>query len=407
MNPAATAAGFVGVWACVAEWTNERDRHGADWRRVRGGSERAQRASGGQTCERQGAGWRWGVGAQPPPGGSTVSERSEQALFAPGETTAIGSLPHRDPVAAARCALAATTLPCMPSLPRRSPAESMVAQAVSSLPGVTLGQYGSVAIDATRFDPQAAAEVNLGGESFGGLRAFLDLAVARQHRGPVKWQFIGPVTLGVSLIRAGASRTVAFRLAVGAVRAHLAAIADEVERRLPDRRQLVFLDEPWFDSLMSPDFPIPPETAVDLTSEAMASVESQAVVGVHCCGPADVSSLLASGPRVLSIPPAPEIADAAGYLQGFLERGGTIAWGAVATGGPILTSVDRYLRGLWRLHRVLVERGCDPELLRSRVIVTPECGLGLHSMTVAQRVLELTDALGQQVRSGVPAAQFR
>ncbi|MEJ7719632.1 MAG: hypothetical protein WKF58_03985 [Ilumatobacteraceae bacterium] len=123
-------------------------------------------------------------------------------VFGPRSTTAIGSLPHRDPVGAATCAFAATTLPCIPSLPRRSPAEGMVAQAVGSLPGVTLGQYGSISIDPSRFGSDIVVGADLRGESFGGLRAFLDLAVRRDHRGPVKWQFIGPVTLGLSLRRA-------------------------------------------------------------------------------------------------------------------------------------------------------------------------------------------------------------
>ncbi len=35
----------------------------------------------------------------------------------------------------------------IPALPMRSPAEGMIAQAIAGLPGVSLGQYGSFAID--------------------------------------------------------------------------------------------------------------------------------------------------------------------------------------------------------------------------------------------------------------------
>lgn len=334
-----------------------------------------------------------------------MAARPHATGFAPGETTAIGSLPHRDPHVAARLALEATTLPCIPSLPRRSPAEAMVAQAVSSLPGVTLGQYGSIAIDATRFDVDASARVDLAGDAFTGLRTFLAAAAGRSLPA-VKWQFIGPVTLGVSLLRAGASPDLAFRLSVGAVRSHVAAIAAEVGRRLPSTRQVVFLDEPWFGSLMSPDFPIPPETAVDLVSEAMAAIEGSAVVGVHCCDRADIASLLASGPDVLSIPVACDLADAAGYLHAFLDRGGTIAWGAVATDGPVQTE-ERSLRKLRDLYCALVARGCDADLLSLGSMITPQCGLGLHSLGVAQRVLELTSSIGVRVRSAANATQVR
>lgn len=330
-----------------------------------------------------------------------------ERVFGPGSTTAIGSLPHRDPEAAAACALDASTLVCIPSLPRRSPAESMVAQAVSSLPGVTLGQYGSVAIDVCRLDPEAVADVNLRGESFCGLRAFLDLAAARGHSEPVKWQFIGPVTLGMSLLRAGAPEAVAFRLAVGAVRAHLAVIAAEVARRLPSSGQVVVLDEPCVGPSMSPEFPIPPEEAVDLMSEAMAVLEGVAVVGLHCCARADIASLLASGPRLLSIPVSSAVVEAAGYVHDFVERGGIVAWGAVATDGPVLNRPERSWRALRSTWQALGDRGGDVELIRARSLITPQCGLGMHSMAAAQRVLELTAEVGRRVADDVPASQLR
>ena len=46
-----------------------------------------------------------------------------------------------------------------------------------------------------------------------GSRAFL-AAAARGMRGPVKWQFVGPVTLGVALLRAGVAPDAAFAVAV-------------------------------------------------------------------------------------------------------------------------------------------------------------------------------------------------
>jgi hypothetical protein len=54
----------------------------------------------------------------------------------------------------------------------------------------------------------------------------------------------------------------------------------------------------------------------------------------------------------------------------------------------------------------LADRGCDPDLLRQRSIITPQCGLGLHSMAVAQRVLELTATLGERVLDEVQAVPF-
>jgi hypothetical protein len=281
-----------------------------------------------------------------------------------------------------------------------------MAQAVSGLPGVSLGQYGSIALDVSRFEPDAGFNVNINSESFGALRAFLDLAVERGHTGPVKWQFVGPVTLGMGLVRAGSPVDVAFRTAVNAVRAHLVGLSLEISSRLPSSQQLVLIDEPWIGSLMDDDFAIAPDTAVDLISEAMAVVESAATVGVHCCAEGDLASLLATGPKVLSIPTTASVLASAGYVTSFLEGGGIVAWGAVPTGGPILTSAERCWRDLCDVWCGLVERGCDPMLLRTRSLVTPACGLGLHSVGVSDRVFSLAGALGTRVRDQARATQF-
>ncbi len=345
--------------------------------------------------------------AEPETNATTATGPSPVVPAAFGATTGVGSLPHRDPRKAALAAFEQVTLPYVPSLPRRSPAEGLMAQAVFGLPGVSLGQYGSIALDVRRFEPDAEFNVNLASDAFGGLRAFLDLAVSRGYGGPVKWQFVGPVTLGVGLVRAGAPIEIAFRTAVNAVRAHLLAISLEIASRLPSSPQLVLIDEPWIGSLMDDDFPIPPDTAVDLISEAMAVAERLATVGVHCCATsADLASLLATGPKVLSMPSSPAVLDAVGYLQGFLDAGGIVAWGAVATGGPILTSADRCWRDLCDLWCGLVERGCDPMVLRTQSLITPACGLGMHSTAVSDRVFALADALGTRVRDQVRATQF-
>ncbi len=93
-----------------------------------------------------------------------------------GAATGVGSLPHRDARAAAEFSLRENELVMIPSLPRRSPAESLIAQAVVGTPGVTLGQYGAIAVDLDRLDPEAPVITDLAADGFGGFRAFLDHA---------------------------------------------------------------------------------------------------------------------------------------------------------------------------------------------------------------------------------------
>ncbi len=323
-----------------------------------------------------------------------------------GAATGVGSLPHRSVHDAATFALRKYDLPAIPTLPRRSPAEGMIAQAVVGINGVTLGQYGSIAVDVRALDPDAPVHTDLANDAFAGIRTFLATAAGRGLTGPVKWQFVGPVTLGAALTRVGVPVDTAFPVAVRAVRAHLATLAAAVATALPASPQVVWLDEPWLGDLMHPGFPIAPEQAIDLMSGAMAAVEPMATVGVHCCADVDIASVLAAGPDMLSVPVHPSLANVAGYLVRFLESGGRVAWGVVPTDGPIPTSSERSWRQLSDLWCELVSRGCDPVLLRQRSLVTPHCGLGLHAPSVADRVVRLTREVGRRINEQAVASRF-
>ncbi len=327
-------------------------------------------------------------------------------VITPGASTGIGSLPHRDARAGVEFALREHELAVIPSLPRRSPAEAMIAQALVGVPGIALGQYGSIAVDVDRIDT-SAVRTDLGSDSFVGFRTFCDVALERGLAGmPVKWQFVGPITLGVALIRAGVPVDVAFEVGETAVRQHVRALHAEVARCMPGSPQLVLFDEPWLGELADQDFPIDPDHAIDLLSGAMASLQPDATVGVHCCARTDWASVLAAGPQVLSLPATGDLVSVGGYLQRFLEHDGWIAWGAVATDGPIGVTAGRawyHLSGLWC---ELVQGGADPVALRRQSFVTPHCGLGMHSPVVAERVCRTVRDISRRVRDQATAARF-
>lgn len=326
------------------------------------------------------------------------------SILGNGTTTAIGSLPHRDLAAAVAFALQATSLPAIPTLPRRSPAEGHVAQALVGITGVTVGQYGALSVDVGRVNPVNPVITDISNDAFAGMRAFL--AAAPADLAAVKWQFVGPVTLGMALLRAGVPEHTAFEVAVRAVRSHVQHLLDVIGRALPHAQQFVFIDEPDFVGLTDSSFPIAPDTAIDLVSGALAAVEGRAVSGLHCCGDADWSSLIAAGPNIVSLPVNPAIVECAGYLQRFLERGGVIAWGAVQTDGPISNTPERPWRLLADLWCQLAERGCDQTMLRRQSMITPACGLGAHTPVVATRVLAIANEVGQRVHDQAFASRF-
>lgn len=338
----------------------------------------------------------------------TLPRRVGPSPFADGATAGIGSLPHRDPVAAAAFAIGEFDIATIPSLPQRSIAETMIAQAVSGIQGLSIDAVGSPIVDRP-FERIASGSVvtDLDHDAFAGVRAFLDLAAKVNLDGAaVKWQFVGPVTLGVALQQAGIAADSAFDVAVTTVRAHLAALSSIISEALPNSQQMVVLDEPWFAELMTPGFPIPPDHAIDLMSSAMAAVPSSTLTGIHCCAPCDVATLLASGPGIISLPVTHELVDWAGYLTRYLVDGGIIAWGAIPTDGPVSSSPERAWRTLSDLWCALVQRGCDPVLLRRQSIVTPQCGLAWHSASVARRIARLNADVGKRIKDQSSATRF-
>lgn len=317
--------------------------------------------------------------------------------IAPGTDTSIGSLPHTDPAAAVEFVLSRQTrLPAAPSLPQRSPLEGMIAQAAWKVPGVVVGPDGSIDLRLDALDPDAPiGDPGLDGEPFATVRTFLTAVTGRTR--PVKLQLTGPVTLGLALHAAGADAGRAFAVAGAAVRSRARSLLHLAARSAPGTPLVVFLDEPGLTGLMHPEFPLDPESAVDLTSSALAVLERGAVTGLHCCGPTDWKLLIQSGPHILSAPLGLGLDSAGETLGRYLDDGGWVAWGAVPTDEPIGSTPGRLWRQLSAGWCGMVQAGCDPVLLRTQSLVTPACGLATHGVTQAERVVSLTRQVAARV----------
>jgi methionine synthase II (cobalamin-independent) len=321
-------------------------------------------------------------------------------LVTTGTATAIGSLPLGDRDRAVELVLKVLPrLPAAPSLPTEHPIESMLAQAAWGLRGVTVVPDGNLAVVADELDPHHpftdGAGAGIGGPPFATLQTFLRAVQGRP--GPVKLQLTGPVTLGRALHDAGAPAEVAFAVAGLAVRERAEALLAAARHVLPTAPLLVFLDEPGLSGNEHPRFPLANDAVVQLLSESLATIELDAVSGVHCCGPTDWSLVTQAGPRVLSMPVSASLASHAGTLGRFLDRDGWIAWGAVPTDEPVGESGDGLWRRLSDLWCALVRDGCDAGRLRRQALVTPACGLAGHGPSQADHGLRLAADLGRRV----------
>ena len=325
----------------------------------------------------------------------------------PGATFGVGSLPHRSMSEALDFIWTSTDIPTISSLPRLSPAEGMIAQALVGIEGVSVGQYGGISVDVAHLDVDQFITTDLHSAAYGSFKEFLDTFQQRNTRNvtSVKWQFVGPVTLGAALLRLGLEAEIAFPLALQAVRSHVLALEEEVTRVCGDITQIIVLDEPSLSEALEPGYPVGIEYIIDLISGALAAVEPRNISGLHCCSRTDWGAILATGANIISVPvpnanneeDMAEMLVAASRISDHLTYGGHIAWGAVRTDGPISTNAERSWKTLMETMCALVNAGVDPDLLRRRSYVTPTCGLGAHSDGIAERVFIHAKKLSEKV----------
>ena len=324
-----------------------------------------------------------------------------------GATTGIGSLPESDARSAVEFSFSVCPdLPFLPQLAGSDRSGQMVAQALVGVRGVEVSTSGALMVDPLRLDPPATVVPDLDHPAYSCLPAFLELARS-ERPAAVKWQLTGPLTLALALMRHGIPARTAFDVGVRAVRTTTRALHRAIDDALPGVEQVVIIDEPSTSAVLCPGFPVPPETAIDLVSGALAGVEmAVAAVGVHCCADADMMALVAAGPNLLSFPVRPEVVQFAGRLGSFLDRGGWIAWGVVPTDRP-LGSADRYWRELQTIWRELEEQGCDPVRLRHQSLLTPVCGLGFHTTEQARSIFAMCTELSLHIESDAAAVVAR
>ncbi len=322
-----------------------------------------------------------------------------------GMATAIGSVPHRDAHSAAALVLRCLPeLPAAPELPLRSPLEGVIAQWAGAVPGVDVRPDGSLEITEP-LDALAPVQPTFANETHCGLLTFLEVAAA-QPRPPktVKVQLVGPLTLGVALVDAGASAETAFPLAARVARAWTRALEQLVALSLPNARAVVFFDEPALVRWRDAEPPVEREVAIDLLSTALAAATGAS--GVHVCGRGDLRLALDAGPNIVHFDTALFDIDDASALSRFLEGDGWVAWGAIPTHKPVGEQPQPLWKALLDLWCELTRRGCDPVRLRAQALVAPACGLAGHGASQAERAMLLAREIGNRVHDHAAATKL-
>jgi Cobalamin-independent synthase, Catalytic domain len=296
-----------------------------------------------------------------------------------GAATGIGSLPGTN----IREAVASTfgelpDFPYLPELPARGPGAEMIGRTAAMLVDLPVELYagrwqvvrrGGVELrrsrDLLERDLDALTEA---GDGFAGL---------------LKIQAAGPWTLsvGLGLLKDhGFVRELSQSLAEG-----LVAHVDQVRRRVPGAQVVLQIDEPSVPAVLAGR--VPTESglytyrAVDVAvvrTHLSSIVDGMGTpVVIHCCASnAPVDLFVEAGAAGVAL----DIGLAKLDSLGAAIDGGTALFAGVTDHDP--KALAERLRRLW------ADLSFPPELLPSRVVVTPACGLAGHSPAQAAAILK-------------------
>ncbi|MDP3153832.1 MAG: hypothetical protein Q8N23_14240 [Archangium sp.] len=161
---------------------------------------------------------------------------------------------------------------------------------------------------------------------------------------------------------------------------HLAAKAVAMTRELLAAKvtPIIFLDEPGLGMA-----PLPVDA---LEAVRRAASEAGAIVGLHCCGQTRWGELLGLGFDLIGLDARLSLdallEDRRAWLR-FVEAGGTLCLGIIPTNASAKYDVNE------RCDSVAASlRASTPNFQRvlSRLLLSPACGLGLHSVEDAARI---------------------
>lgn len=335
--------------------------------------------------------------------------------------TAIGSLPHIDPVQA--CALMLDALPDMPTwpqLPKRSFLENMYVQFSEGLPGVRVDEDNgriwfqvdeSLDADLEGFYQAVIDEdidrFAMSEEYAAGLHYFLSgaLEAELEHKPFVKGQVTGPISFGLTVTdqnrRASLYNETLEQVIVKGLTLKSRWQSYALRRAAPGAQVVMFFDEPYLVSVGSALISVGREQVVRDISECLEGSGAD-LTGVHCCGNTDWSILFETGVDIVNF-------DAFEYLDGFIayneeinehvKRGGLIAWGVVPNDERAFDETGEMLAGIIEsAFDTLEARGVDRAVLASQSIISPACGLGPTSVEAAERALFLLEDVSGTLR---------
>ncbi len=211
----------------------------------------------------------------------------------------------------------------------------------------------------------------------------------------IKGQTVGPVTFASGITGLDGKSVIHDSELSEALTKGLAVKALwQVNRlKLSKKRPVLFLDEPSLSGFGSAFSAIQRSDVIEMLTTVIDYVRenSDALIGIHCCGNTDWSMILEAGPDIVNF-------DAFSFMEPFLlyakeikrffNRGGSIAWGivptsefsAAITAGALFSLLEGGID-------TLEKSGISRDAVIRGSLLTPACGMGTMSEETARKAL--------------------
>ncbi len=169
---------------------------------------------------------------------------------------------------------------------------------------------------------------------------------------------------------------------------------------------VIFIDEPSISQLGTSAFVgISSDVVMQLLKDICDAIKNNgALAAIHCCGKCDWRLPIDAGVNIINLDAydfAQSLSIYVDDLVPYLENGGKIAWGLVPTLNPeILENInlDELILLFEKAVKYLTNKGIDEKLIIDNSIITPSCGAGALTVSLAKRAMMLTRDLSESLK---------
>lgn len=343
---------------------------------------------------------------------------------------AIGSLPHNNLTAAMNVVEKYFEVPFWPQLTKINKNEDMIVQFLEGMPSFFIDKENGKVFLNTEYDEffddleqffldyeEIIADINSPSISKYAISSNYSFSIPEfikiiKSKSPnfAKGQIVGPFTLATTLVDKDGRCAIYDETLKEIILKTLTLKAlwqiKEIRRACPGTTPIIFIDEPSISQLGTSAYvTISQDEVIEMFKEVTEIIQNAgALCAIHCCGKCDWCVPIKSGINIINLDAysfAQNLSVFKSDVENFLKSGGKIAWGVVPTlDKDALENADVNIleNKFFTAVKYLTEKGIDEKLVIGNSIITPSCGAGSLTETLAEKAMSLTRQLSDSLK---------